>query len=69
MAIDKNNPVDRKEFAAMQTSTGIPAATTAVVGGVKKTTEVADFVGIDVAAIKVEMNAFLAQLRTAGIIT
>lgn len=45
----------------------LPAATTTVLGGVKKAATQADFAGADIAALKVELNAFLAKLKTAGI--
>lgn len=44
----------------------LPAATTTVIGGVKKAATQADFVGADITALKVELNAFLAKLKTAG---
>lgn len=46
---------------------GVAAATTANAGVVKRAATQADFAGADVAALKVELNAFLAKLKTAGI--
>lgn len=71
MAIDKRNPVDRKEFKEMATQVGISApgaATTTVAGVVKKAAAQADFAGADAAALVIELNAFLAKLKTAGIV-
>lgn len=44
-------------------------ATTAVAGTVKKMPAQADTVAVDLAALKVDFNALLAKLRTAGILT
>lgn len=45
----------------------VPAATTTVAGVVKKSATQADFAGADITALKVELNAFLAKLKAAGI--
>lgn len=45
-----------------------PAATTTVNGTVKKAATQANFAGADTAALLVELNAFLAKLKTAGIV-
>lgn len=45
-----------------------PAATTTVNGTVKKATTQANFAGADTAALLVELNAFLAKLKAAGIV-
>lgn len=45
----------------------VPLATTAVAGIVKKSATQADFAGADITALKVELNAFLAKLKAAGI--
>lgn len=47
----------------------VPAATTAVRGTVKKVATQADFAGADITALKVELNAWLVKLKTAGIQT
>lgn len=43
------------------------AATTSTAGLVKKVATQADFAGADITALKVELNAWLAKLKTAGI--
>lgn len=49
---------------------GLPvAATTSTPGLVKKVATQADFAGADIAALKVELNAWLVKLKTAGIQT
>lgn len=53
---------------AITTGSGVPAATTTVNGTVKKAATQADFAGADIAALKVELNAFLAKLKAAGIV-
>lgn len=45
-----------------------PAATTTANGTVKKAATQANFVGADNAALLVELNAFLAKLKAAGIV-
>lgn len=45
-----------------------PAATTTVNGTVKKAATQANFAGVDTAALLVELNAFLAKLKAAGIV-
>ncbi|RYY51276.1 MAG: hypothetical protein EOO06_00680 [Chitinophagaceae bacterium] len=45
-----------------------PAATTTVNGTVKKAATQANFAGADNAALLVELNAFLAKLKAAGIV-
>lgn len=45
----------------------VPTATTTVAGVVKKSATQADFAGADITALKVELNAFLAKLKAAGI--
>lgn len=45
----------------------VPLATTTVAGIVKKSATQADFAGADITALKVELNAFLAKLKAAGI--
>jgi len=47
---------------------GVPVATTTVNGTVKKAATQADFAGADTAALIVELNAFLAKLKAAGIV-
>ena len=68
MALDKRNPVDRKEFSEMVGQVGLPAATTSVSGAVKQAATQANFAGADIAALEVELNAFLAKLKAAGIV-
>ena len=73
MAIDKNNPVDRKEFAAMATKLGIggaPAnATPTTAGVVKQAATVANAtVGADATDLSTKFNTLLTNLRAAGII-
>ena len=57
------------ESIAEQVNSGsaVPAATTTVAGIVKKSATQADFAGADITALKVELNAFLAKLKAAGI--
>lgn len=56
-------------FEAAGSGAGITTGYVNLIPGLaKKAASTADFVGADVAAIKVEMNAFLATLRAAGII-
>lgn len=45
-----------------------PAATTTVNGTVKKAATQANFAGADTATLLVELNAFLAKLKAAGIV-
>lgn len=45
-----------------------PTATTTGAGTVKKAAAQTTFVGADVTALKVELNAFLVKLQNAGII-
>lgn len=45
------------------------AATTATAGLVKKMPAQVDTVAVDLAALKVDFNALLAKLRTAGLLT
>lgn len=48
----------------------VPAATTAAVGGVKKTPAITDLAGgADLPTTVTKINAILAALRTAGLIT
>lgn len=47
----------------------LPAATTSVAGVVKKAASQATFAGADLAALKVELNAWYAKLQTAGLVT
>lgn len=47
---------------------GVAAATTTVRGTVKKAAAQATFAGADLAAVKVELNAFYAKLQAAGIV-
>ena len=44
------------------------AATTTAPGTVKKAAAQTTFVGADITAVKVELNAFLVKLQNAGII-
>ena len=44
----------------------LPAATTAVIGGVKKMADQTDSTATDVAGLLADFNAFLAKARTAG---
>lgn len=48
--------------------TGTPAATTTTAGVVKKAAAQANFAGADAAGLVVELNAFLAKLKAAGIV-
>jgi len=58
-----------KELEAdLADGTAVSAATTTVNGTVKKAATQADFAGADIAALKVELNAFLAKLKAAGIV-
>ncbi len=71
MAIDKRNPVDRREFAAMAAQVGISTpveATTSVAGIVKKAATQAVFAGANIDDLKIELNTFLVKLQTAGIV-
>ncbi len=64
MALDKNNPVDRKEFAAMgQVSTSLATATQA--GTVKKAASQPPAAGAN--PTKAEYDALLTALRNAGL--
>lgn len=54
--------------AQLAAGTAVPAATTTVNGTVKKAAAQANFAGADAAAIIVELNAFLAKLKAAGIV-
>lgn len=55
--------------AALVTQYTLPAATTAVNGGVKKMPAQVNSVATDVAGLVVDFNALLAKLRTAGLLT
>ncbi|WP_220130930.1 head fiber protein [Salmonella bongori] len=44
----------------------LPAATTSVLGGVKKAATQADSVATDVAGLVTDFNALLAKLKAAG---
>lgn len=46
----------------------VAPATTSVNGTVKKAATQANFAGADAAALVVELNAFLAKLKAAGIV-
>lgn len=54
--------------AQLAAGTAVPAATTTLNGTVKKAATQANFAGADVAALVVELNAFLAKLKAAGIV-
>lgn len=54
--------------AQLADGTAVPAATTTVNGTVKKAATQANFAGADAAALVVELNAFLAKLKAAGIV-
>lgn len=54
--------------AQLANGTAVPAATTTVNGTVKKAATQANFAGADTAALLVELNAFLAKLKAAGIV-
>lgn len=54
--------------ASLADGTAVPAATTTVNGTVKKAATQANFAGADAAALVVELNAFLAKLKAAGIV-
>lgn len=54
--------------AGLADGTAVPAATTTVNGTVKKAATQANFAGADAAALVVELNAFLAKLKAAGIV-
>lgn len=58
----------RELEASLADGTAVPAATTTKAGIVKKATTQANFAGADVPALLVELNAFLAKLKTAGIV-
>jgi hypothetical protein len=65
-------PIQQLLGAVAASGVGIPvaAATTAVVGGVKKTPAIADLAGgADLPTTVTKINAILAALRTAGLIT
>lgn len=78
---DSNNPVTNTtaieisvgQLAALIGGSGtfvVPPATTTVVGGVKKTPVIADLAGgADLPTTVTKINAILAALRTAGIVT
>ena len=72
MALDKLNPVDRKEFAQMMTATGAAgttAATATTFGTVKQGAAVANCtVAADGTSAGTQLNLLLAALRTAGTI-
>jgi hypothetical protein len=65
MANKKGLPKTMQKAAANGT---IPAATTTVRGTVKKAAAQVAFAGADLAAVKVELNAFLVKLQNAGLI-
>jgi len=54
--------------ASLADGTAVPAATTTVNGTVKKAATQANFAGADTAVLLVELNAFLAKLKAAGIV-
>lgn len=54
--------------ADLADGSAVPAATTTVNGTVKKAATQANFAGADAAALVVELNAFLAKLKAAGIV-
>lgn len=54
--------------ASLADGTAVPAATTTVNGTVKKAATQVNFAGADTAALLVELNAFLAKLKAAGIV-
>lgn len=61
--------VKLSDLATYFSSAGtVPAATTSEVGGVLQAEAQANFAGADVAALEVELNAFLAKLVAAGIV-
>jgi hypothetical protein len=70
MATTKNGWIFAVEEleANLADGTAVPAATTTVNGTVKKAATQANFVGADIAALEVELNAFLAKLKAAGIV-
>lgn len=53
---------------ADQSSSGVVSATTTVKGIVNQAAVQADFAGADITALKVELNVFLAKLRTSGVL-
>ncbi|QIC89616.1 hypothetical protein F0336_14135 [Serratia liquefaciens] len=63
------------DAAAARTAIGagtpytLPAATTSVNGGVKKMPAQADSTATDAAGVVTDLNALLAKLRTAGILS
>ncbi|KWH03694.1 hypothetical protein WT58_23970 [Burkholderia territorii] len=70
MAIDKNNPVDRKEFSAMAAKVGLSTpgnATTSTAGVVKQAATQANSTAPDIATMVTDFNALLAKLKAAGI--
>ena len=68
-ALDPRNSVDRKEFMAMQQLAGTQATATAS-GNVKKGAAVANCtVAADGTSAGTQLNALLASLRTAGVIS
>lgn len=54
--------------ASLADGTAVAPATTTVNGTVKKAATQANFAGADNAALVVELNAFLAKLKAAGIV-
>ncbi|HEJ7052532.1 TPA: hypothetical protein SMF43_001476 [Serratia marcescens] len=61
------------EVATMDDVSGeayvLPAATTSAIGGVKKMPAQADSTATDAAGVVTDLNALLAKLRTAGILS
>ncbi|MNM10429.1 Head fiber protein [compost metagenome] len=69
------NVLKAADAAAARTAIGagtpytLPAATTAVAGGIKKAVAQADSVATDAAGLVTDFNTLLAKLRTAGILS
>lgn len=53
---------------APKTLAAMKPATPTTQGPMKQSATQADFAGADIAAVKVELNAFLTKLKAAGIV-
>lgn len=58
----------RELDAKIESGEVVPVATTTTNGTVKQAAAQANFAGADAAALVVELNAFLAKLKAAGIV-
>lgn len=61
-------PAVRELDAKIESGETVPVATTTTNGTVKQAATQANFAGADTAALVVELNAFLAKLKAAGIV-